>query len=69
MRMANQYFALLFFVFCMCVCFFLLFLLLALLCILGTGKGNVEEAERLLKPYLARYPKVKSIIIQIGMIV
>uniref|UniRef100_A0A8C3S1D1 Tetratricopeptide repeat domain 39A n=1 Tax=Chelydra serpentina TaxID=8475 RepID=A0A8C3S1D1_CHESE len=24
---------------------------------LGTGKGNVEEAERLLKPYLARYPK------------
>ncbi|OXB78966.1 UNVERIFIED_CONTAM: hypothetical protein H355_013846 [Colinus virginianus] len=23
----------------------------------GTGKGNVEEAERLLKPYLARYPK------------
>uniref|UniRef100_A0A8C9EVG2 TT39A protein n=1 Tax=Pavo cristatus TaxID=9049 RepID=A0A8C9EVG2_PAVCR len=25
--------------------------------VLGTGKGNVEEAERLLKPYLARYPK------------
>ncbi|KAK2519801.1 hypothetical protein Q9233_011823 [Columba guinea] len=23
----------------------------------GTGKGNVEEAERLLKPYLTRYPK------------
>ncbi|XP_028589347.2 tetratricopeptide repeat protein 39A [Podarcis muralis] len=25
--------------------------------VLGTGKGNVEEAEKLLKPYLARYPK------------
>uniref|UniRef100_A0A8D0GXH6 Tetratricopeptide repeat domain 39A n=1 Tax=Sphenodon punctatus TaxID=8508 RepID=A0A8D0GXH6_SPHPU len=25
--------------------------------VLGTGKGNVEEAESLLKPYLARYPK------------
>uniref|UniRef100_K7GII6 Tetratricopeptide repeat domain 39A n=1 Tax=Pelodiscus sinensis TaxID=13735 RepID=K7GII6_PELSI len=25
--------------------------------VLGTGKGNVEEAERLLKPYLARFPK------------
>ncbi|XP_074858717.1 tetratricopeptide repeat protein 39A [Carettochelys insculpta] len=25
--------------------------------VLGTGKGNIEEAERLLKPYLARYPK------------
>lgn len=42
---------------------FLLFLSLAFLCILGTGKGNVEEAERLLKPYLTRYPKVKLIII------
>ncbi|KAM6456472.1 tetratricopeptide repeat protein 39A isoform 1-T1 [Liasis olivaceus] len=25
--------------------------------VLGTGKGNVEEAEKLLKPYLTRYPK------------
>ncbi|KAI1236830.1 hypothetical protein IHE44_0015084 [Lamprotornis superbus] len=25
--------------------------------VLGTGKGNIEEAEKLLKPYLARYPK------------
>ncbi|XP_034270958.1 tetratricopeptide repeat protein 39A isoform X1 [Pantherophis guttatus] len=25
--------------------------------VLGTGKGNVEEAEKLLKPYLIRYPK------------
>uniref|UniRef100_A0A8D0KI44 Tetratricopeptide repeat domain 39A n=1 Tax=Salvator merianae TaxID=96440 RepID=A0A8D0KI44_SALMN len=25
--------------------------------VLGTGKGNVEEAEKLLKPYLAQYPK------------
>ncbi|CAI9606966.1 unnamed protein product, partial [Staurois parvus] len=25
--------------------------------VLGTGKGNVEEAENLLHPYLKRYPK------------
>ncbi|KAF7244485.1 Tetratricopeptide repeat protein 39A [Varanus komodoensis] len=25
--------------------------------VLGTGKANVEEAEKLLKPYLTRYPK------------
>ncbi|XP_039770649.1 tetratricopeptide repeat protein 39A isoform X2 [Ornithorhynchus anatinus] len=25
--------------------------------VLGTGNGNVEEAEKLLRPYLARYPK------------
>ncbi|KAH0618627.1 hypothetical protein JD844_018008 [Phrynosoma platyrhinos] len=25
--------------------------------VLGIGKGNVEEAEKLLKPYLTRYPK------------
>nr|XP_056700756.1 tetratricopeptide repeat protein 39A [Euleptes europaea] len=25
--------------------------------VLGIGKGNAEEAEKLLKPYLARYPK------------
>ncbi|XP_075688249.1 tetratricopeptide repeat protein 39A [Rhinoderma darwinii] len=25
--------------------------------VLGTGKGNIEEAEKLLKPYLKRYPK------------
>ncbi|ETE69225.1 Tetratricopeptide repeat protein 39A, partial [Ophiophagus hannah] len=25
--------------------------------LLGTGKGNAEEADKLLKPYLARYPK------------
>ncbi|XP_073419763.1 tetratricopeptide repeat protein 39A isoform X3 [Dendrobates tinctorius] len=25
--------------------------------VLGTGKGNVEEAEKLLEPYLKRYPK------------
>jgi len=56
MRMTNQYFAFPFFFFFF---LFLLFLSLAFLCVLGTGKGNVEEAERLLKPYLARYPKVK----------
>ncbi|XP_073499595.1 tetratricopeptide repeat protein 39A isoform X3 [Phyllobates terribilis] len=25
--------------------------------VLGTGKGNIEEAEKLLEPYLKRYPK------------
>uniref|UniRef100_A0A8C5R6Y5 Tetratricopeptide repeat domain 39A n=1 Tax=Leptobrachium leishanense TaxID=445787 RepID=A0A8C5R6Y5_9ANUR len=25
--------------------------------VLGTGKGNIEEAEKLLQPYLSRYPK------------
>ncbi|XP_056388284.1 tetratricopeptide repeat protein 39A isoform X2 [Hyla sarda] len=25
--------------------------------VLGTGKGNIEEAEKLLQPYLKRYPK------------
>ncbi|XP_042317244.1 tetratricopeptide repeat protein 39A isoform X1 [Sceloporus undulatus] len=28
-----------------------------LIFVLGTGKGNVDEAEKLLKPYLTRYPK------------
>lgn len=27
--------------------------------VLGTGNVNIEEAERLLKPYLNRYPKVR----------
>lgn len=26
----------------------------------GTGNVNIEEAEKLLKPYLKRYPKVSS---------
>lgn len=26
----------------------------------GTGNVNIEEAEKLLKPYLNRYPKVSS---------
>lgn len=28
------------------------------LCDLGTGEGDVEDAEKLLQPYLKKYPKV-----------
>lgn len=35
-----------------------------ILCDLGTGEGDVEDAEKLLQPYLKKYPKVLNHHIQ-----
>lgn len=34
--------------------------LLLSLCHAGTGEGDVEDAEKLLQPYLKKYPKVRQ---------